>query len=270
MPDQPDIHSFDDAMALEAVGEGRMRGRTTEPYANMVGPFGGVTAAVMLRAVELQDERLGDPVAFTTNFVAAVSPGEFDILTRCVRTNRSTQHWIIEMTQQDRVVATATAVTGVHRETWSETEARPPQAPEPDAVPLAEKPPMAWPQQYEMRFVQGPLSFTGQPNDSSTTIMWTRDQPPRPLDFASLTALCDVFFPRVYVRTGQQMPIGTVSMTVYFHADAAEVAAQGSEHLLATAKGTRFDRGFFDQSAQLWGHDGTLLASSHQIVYYKG
>ena len=129
---------------------------------------------------------------------------------------------------------------------------------------------MAWPQQYEMRFVEGALSFAGEANASSTTTMWTRDHPERPLDFASLTALCDVFFPRVFVRTGRQLPIGTVSMTVYFHADAAEVAAHGSDYLLATAKGSRYDRGFFDQSAQLWSRTGALLASSHQIVYFKG
>jgi hypothetical protein len=38
---------------------------------------------------------------------------------------------------------------------------------------------------------------------------------------------------------------------------------------LATARANRFARGYFDQSAQLWGRDGTLLVSTHQIVYYK-
>ncbi|WP_228389310.1 acyl-CoA thioesterase [Cumulibacter manganitolerans] len=138
------MHNFDAAMALQAVGDRRLRGRTTEPYANMVGPFGGVTAAVLLRAIERQDDRLGDPVTLSVNFVAAVAPGEFEVVPRCVRTNRSTQHWYVEMQQDGQVVASATAAAA------------------------------------------------------------------------------------------------------------------------------RFDRGFFDQSARLWGSGDVLLASSHQIVYYKG
>lgn len=270
MTDSPAQHVFDDAMTLESLPDGKLRGRTTEPYANMVGPFGGVTAAALLRAIELQENKLGDPVSFTANYVTAVAPGEFDIAVRCVRTNRSTQHWLVEMTQGEDVVATATAVTGVHRQTWSDTEAIAPTAPPPAEVEQREHTPMAWPNQYEMRFVQGPLLGIEEPTDSSETIVWVRDLPARPLDFASLTALCDSFFPRVYVRLGQAIPIGTVSMTVYFHASAEEVAAQGSDYLLGTARGSRFDRGFFDQSAQLWGTGDKLLASSHQIVYYKG
>src|SRR5699024_4534843 len=45
------IHPFDDAVTLTAVPGGPVTGRTTEAYANMVGPYGGITAATMLRAV---------------------------------------------------------------------------------------------------------------------------------------------------------------------------------------------------------------------------
>ncbi len=39
--------------------------------------------------------------------------------------------------------------------------------------------------------------------------------------------------------------------------------------LLATARSQHFGKGFFDQSAELWAHDGGLLATSHQLVYFK-
>ena len=35
------------------------------------------------------------------------------------------------------------------------------------------------------------------------------------------------------------------------------------------ARANRFEQGFFDQSAEIWSADGALLASSHQVVYYK-
>ncbi|GAA3150578.1 hypothetical protein GCM10010466_47150 [Planomonospora alba] len=65
------------------------------------------------------------------------------------------------------------------------------------------------------------------------------------------------------------MAAGTVSLTVYFHADAGELAAHGEDYLLGTARAHRFSRGYFDQTARLRGRGGTLLASSHRLVYFK-
>ena len=58
-------------------------------------------------------------------------------------------------------------------------------------------------------------------------------------------------------------------MTVYFHVDAAGLAAVGTGHLQAQASAQVFYNGFFDQSGLLWGPAGQLLATTHQIVYYK-
>ena len=66
-------HPFDDALELEQLGDGRFRGRTTAPYNNMVGPFGGVTAATLVRAIALHPDRLGDPVSLTVNFAGPVA-----------------------------------------------------------------------------------------------------------------------------------------------------------------------------------------------------
>ena len=38
---------------------------------------------------------------------------------------------------------------------------------------------------------------------------------------------------------------------------------------MGQARAQEFRHGFFDHSAQLWNEAGTLLATSHQIVYYK-
>ena len=105
--------------------------------------------------------------------------------------------------------------------------------------------------------------------DASLTRLWLRDDPPRPLSFTSLAALADVFFPRVWLRRATRVPVGTVSMTVYFHADSRLLADSGSSHLLAEARAQAFHNGFFDQAGLLWSQQGMLLCSTHQIVYYK-
>ena len=116
------LHAFDAAIALAPQGEGAWHGHTSAAYANMIGPFGGVMAAQALNAVLQHPQRLGHPVAFTVNFAAALADGPFMVLARPARTNRSTQHWIVEIRQQEQTVLTATGVTAVRRETWGATD----------------------------------------------------------------------------------------------------------------------------------------------------
>ena len=92
-------HAFDQAIALELQSDKSFTGHTSAAYANMVGPFGGISAAQMLNAVLQHPDRLGDPVSLTINFAAALEDGPFVVQARAARTNRSTQHWIIEVTQ---------------------------------------------------------------------------------------------------------------------------------------------------------------------------
>ena len=133
-------HPFDAAIALEPQGEGHWRGHTHEAYGNMVGPFGGATAAAALAAVLAHPARQGEPIALTVNFAGPVAQGPFDIEATAARTNRSTQHWVVQMRQGADVVATATAVLATRRETWSAVEAGFPAAPPAEGLPRT--PPM--------------------------------------------------------------------------------------------------------------------------------
>ena len=236
----------------------------------MVGPFGGVTAAVMLQAVIQHTERLGNPVSLTVNFCAGVAEGAFEVTAKPARTNRSTQHWQIEMVQAGEVVITATAVTATRRSTFSSNELPMPIVAAANSLQRAQPPKLPWTQRYDMRSITGHLPAVWDNAEGDTlTQMWVRDVQERSIDFTSLTALADSFFPRVYLRRKTFVPIGTVSMTVYFHADAAELTALGSAFVLGQAKAQCFFNGFFDQTAQLWSGAGTLIATTHQVVYYK-
>jgi acyl-CoA thioesterase len=264
------MSAFDEAIALEPQADGRSIGRTHPAYANMVGPFGGVTAAQALNAVLLHPQRLGEPVALTVNFCAALADGAFDVHAEPARTNRSTQHWTVAFRQQGETALTATVFTALRRDTWADDEHRMPAVPPPHEVPVVErKGRVAWLDRYEMRFVEGgfPAAFDGAELASSLTRQWVRDKPPRPLDWPSLTALADTFFPRVWLRRALPVPIGTVSMTVYYHADLARLARTG--YVLGQSQAQAFRGGYFDETAQLWNEGGELLATTHQVVYFK-
>ncbi|MDD0810518.1 thioesterase family protein [Curvibacter sp. RS43] len=271
-------HPLDTALKLapSASAAGHYTGQSSPAYWNMVGPFGGTTAATLLEAVLRHPDLLGEPLSLTVNYAGAVSAGEFEVQAQPVRTNRSTQHWVITQLQKDAdgqpvVCTTATAVTAARRETWSVSDAPMPQVPPPEEVPrldLARA--VEWINRYEMRPVAGviPQQWDGS-GDSSLSQLWMRDQPPRPLDFCALAAMADIFFPRVWLRRATRVPAGTVSITTYFHVGLAELAATGSGYLLGQARAQEFRNGFFDQTAQLWNQAGQLLVSTHQVVYFK-
>lgn len=275
-------HPFDKAIALTSLGADNFAGNTSPDYWNMIGPFGGISAAVALNAVMQHPSRLGEPVSLTINYASGLGQGPYTVTARAARTNRSTQHWVVEVFQPNtdgvqETVLTANAITALRRATWSGNDMPMPPVPAPLEVQRQTvNASMEWLKRYELRTITGkmPKKFDGvvrqdAPDTASLTQLWMRDEPPRGIDFCSLAAFADVFYPRVYLRRPSPVPVGTVSMTVYFHASAADLLACGSAYVLGQARGQVFHNGFFDQSAQLWSESGTLLVTSLQIVYYK-
>ncbi|MEZ5645873.1 MAG: thioesterase family protein [Burkholderiaceae bacterium] len=269
-------HVFDQAIALNPEGEGRYTGATSPAYANMIGPFGGITAATVLNGVLQHPALLGEPLSLTVNYAAALADGAFELSAQPVRTNRSTQHWVMTVTQPDaaglpQVVVTASAVTAARRETWSVDDEPMPAVPAPDDVAPYDVPsPVEWVRRYVMRPIDGaiPKQWDGSGSHSQSRL-WLRDAPARPLDMCGLAAQADIFFPRVWLRRATHVPAGTVSMTVYFHAGAAQLAECGTGWVLGQARAQAFRNGFFDQTALLWSEGGHLLCSTHQVVYFK-
>ncbi|MEY9738182.1 hypothetical protein ABH985_005971 [Bradyrhizobium ottawaense] len=108
-------HPFDDATRVTA-GDSSWQGHTSDDYWAFVGPFGGATAATILRALIDHPERAGDPLALTVNYCAPIAKGPFDLDVRLVKANRSSQHWSVELSQGGGEVATlATAVFAERR-----------------------------------------------------------------------------------------------------------------------------------------------------------
>ena len=64
--------------------------------------------------------------------------------------------------------------------------------------------------------------------------------------------------------TMSKLAIATVSMNVYYHADAAAIAAVGDDYLLGASRSQVYESGFFDCESQLW-HGERLVATTQRI-----
>jgi acyl-CoA thioesterase len=271
--DPLNAHPFDRAIALNAIapnatGGSDFRAIATPDYWNLVGPFGGMTAAMMLNSTLVAANRLGDPVALTVNFAAPMALAEYQVKTAIARTNRTTQHWTIELQQEAQTIATASAVFALRRQSWHHQEVT--MAADVPGVeslqPLDRAAPMPWFKQYDLRPIRT-LGSTREPQVS--THAWIRDEPARALDFASLTAICDTVMPWMFRRRKQMIPVSTVSLSVYFHVSGTELAAVGAQHVYTRSYGQICHSGFMDSNAQVWSREGVLLATTQQMMWVK-
>lgn len=268
-------HLFDVATAVRRREDDSFAAQTSKDYWAFVGPFGGATAATLLRALLQHPDRQGEPVALTVNFAAPLELGDYRIEFRHVRSNRSTQHWSAEVLQGDdpEPRASATAVLAARRPSWSHQSTTPPALrPPQDLEAFDPGATVPWVSRYQYRFDAGapirsaePLA-TPQPSYSQ---LWLADAPERPIDVFSLAAMSDAFFGRIFQVRGVIVPFGTVSLTTYFQTDAEELDSLAPRSVIARAEARRFHRSFCDQTGELWSPDGRLLATTHQIAFFK-
>lgn len=270
----PDAPIFDASLALEPAGPDHWRARPSVAYRMRTGPFGGWVAAILLKAALAGREGAGQPVAMTVNFLAPITADRFEIAVTILRAARTTTFLRVEAWQTGadgavEVAAAALITLATRRGALSATEIAFPEAARrfSDLEPLV--PPAELPgflHRYEFRYDFGaPLSH--QPDMRSR--FWVRDRPARDLDWPGLASLCDVPFPRLFLRHGPRFPVATITMTIYFHGLAEDLAETGRDAILFDVSPRAARAGFFDQVAHVWSPRGRLLATTEQLVWFK-
>jgi len=268
------MHLFDEAIDLKRVREGDdfvVFSATAHPaFTNIIGPFGGWTAAILAQAMIASAKQGMELVSITTDFLAGVEEGPVEIETRCDRAGKNTEFWSARLTgnQGEVLGARATGILSRRRDTIGWTEGVFPDAPDPEDCTRFEVP-MAWTNTLEIRHANNHPFKLEQPSEDMSSSAWVRIDPIRPLDAAALVALADTPTPRLFFALGKPDVISTVSMTVYLHASKEDFAQTGDDYLLVDTDGARGHRGFYDQHARMWNREGNLLATTQQIVWYK-
>lgn len=261
---------LDAALALQADGEGRWRAHADADHESISAMFGGWTAAVLLRAVLASTEGDAQPSALTVNFIRPVPVGG-DVVVAPERLGggRSLEHWRADLRavdaggEDDDVLATALAVLTNRRDTDAHAQLEMPDVPPPEGLEQIHAPgPQG--QQTEIRDVSG-----GWGTGDTRSRLWARDVNGRPLDHLQLAYLADQYAPRPFFWGEGLRPAASISLSVYFHATADELAAVGTDYVLNDATGTRGVQSTSGQLARLWSRDGVLLATTEQLCWYR-
>lgn len=263
--------SFDEAVALHALEGDRWRGHADRRHESISGMFGGWTAAICLRAVLSSAGAGGSsatPAALTVHFVDRITPGE-DVVLVVTRLGggRSLAHWRAELTPADggRVLAHAMVTLVNRRESDGRVEPQMPEAPDPRSLEALHAP-GAQGQQTVIRSIWGhpPCKMA-----STASAAWVRLVEPRPLDPTLLAYLADQFAPRSFYWSDGPRPSATVTMSVYFHATADELATADDDYVLNEAIGTRGEQSTSGAQLRIWSRAGALLATSEQLCWYR-
>jgi len=266
------MHALDQSLQLEAIApvpHGAAAAyicRASERYRNAIGPFGGWIAALLLRGVVDLPEMRGVPLALDALFMGAMDDGLLEVRVYPLRQNRSVGFWRSELWQKGRLCAHAQITLTMERNSIVLQDASFPQVPPPGNVPVYQNPriPVAWVDQYVFKPVSG-LLFSQA--DSMDSRLWIRDAEPRPLDAISLTAMCDTPFPSPWIRLSAQVPVSTVTYSVYFRASAEDYADAGTGFCLIDTRASLARAGYVDQFSSVWSESGRLLAQTQQMLW---
>jgi acyl-CoA thioesterase len=257
---------LDAALTVEADGDGRWRAHADADHESISAIFGGWTAAVLLRAVLASTQGDAQPSALTVNFIRPVAVGgDVVVSPRRLGGGRSLEHWRADLrgVHADDVLATALVVLSNRRATDSHTQFEMPSVPAPEGLERIHAPgPQG--QQSEIRQISGEWG-----SGDTRGRLWVRDANGRPLDHLQLVYLADQYAPRSFFWGEGMRPSATITLSVYFHATATELAAVGTDYVLNDATGTRGVESTSGQQARLWSRDGVLLATTEQLCWYR-
>ncbi len=101
------------------------------------------------------------------------------------------------------------------------------------------------------------------------SLTWVRENSGRLVDPVQLAYLSDVYAPRIFHISSAPRPSSTLVMSTYFLAAPEELAQVGDDYVLIEAEGTRIERSLVGSRSRLWSKQGSLLATSEQLCWFK-
>jgi hypothetical protein len=261
---------FGVASAVEPIRDGHFRATIPDGWQQGRGAFGGLVLGTLLRAIRSSQPEVAREVrTLAGDLCGPVKPGAADIHVRVLRRGSHQANVAAELSQDNLLLATATAVLSEARPSPAPvTRLTPPVAEDwraQELIPIA--PPIGpdFAVHYEYR-TGGPLPFSG--HAEPVCLGWVRERcPPAPLDAPAIIGLLDAWWPTLFSIEQGPRPCATIQFTAELFGIPASLDAQSP--LRHRSEMIALREGFFLESRELW-HGDTLVALNQQTFAILG
>jgi acyl-CoA thioesterase len=264
---------FDRDTTLTPLGGGRFGVTISGDWWVVVGPNGGLVAAVLLRAAEAavaEPQRIAR--SLTVHFVTPPTEGPAELQTTVERAGRAVSFVSVRLTQDGRLRALALVALGAPRpEPLAFQHVAAPRLPPPEQCPrfVSGDSPALIRDRWESRWAIGwlPGGDSPPPQGAIEHGGWIRLAEPHPYDAAVLAAMSDAWVPPLLTRPDlANSGVPTVELTIHFlDRAAAQRLAPDSWCIVAFVTDTATD-GFLTEEGRIWSSEGALLAHSRQLA----
>jgi len=263
------LQHFTDATRVVERSDGSFVATFDRSWWVVLGPNGGIIAALLVRAAQLKVGEHRAPRTITVHYIRPPAEGEVQIEVTVDQSGRTVSFPSLRMFQNERLIASALVALADPRETPFAWEQRSP----PRTLPIEQAFMM------EGEGVDVPIRHRwdqawtiGVPGEPDTTTVegyegggWLRLSDPAPYDAPLLAAMADSWVPAVMVHTDRPIHTPTLELTVHFRIDATCAGLDPEEHCLAVFRQLSSHEGFLDESGEIWSADGRLLAMCRQM-----
>lgn len=234
------------------------------------GLWGGYAIGACIRVLEDEPEAQGEALSLTLSYASGLPSGEIEARTRRLRQGGSIGLWEVELSPAGSQEVSVHAVVALARrpKTPAFAFSKMPAVPPPEglpALPIPEGVAHHAAGGFETRPVKG---YPPEPGADSLSLAWVRSRE-APMDKTRLGMLSDTSPPRAFYALGYGVVTTTLSLTVYLHASAEEIAEIGNDFMLVEYEGRVGSGGAADERSSYWSRDGRLLATSEQLAWYR-
>ena len=285
--------TFEQATAVEQVGDGRFRAQVDPGWSTPIAANGGYLAAILVRAIEAhgltRDAGARQLRSLTCHYLRPVSGGPLDVTVESVRSGRriSTVRLTASQNGKDAILALA-ALAVLDLPAAGQWEPEPPQV----GPPPPRDAPLISPDDYRTRGGEGWLGRTPTmppmfervrvapriggvpfsnrplpPGEAPETGGWISLPEARPIDAAFVALCADVWWPPAFQPLGRPAIAPTIDLTIHVRAD---IPPEGlpDQPVLGTYRSTAAHGGLMEEDAALFLPDGTLLAHARQLAIF--
>jgi acyl-CoA thioesterase len=254
------VRPLDDAWAAETP-ESWSQGRTI---------FGGLQAALAVRAMRDLTPQSTPLRVLQTSFIAPVPPGRLRIEAKVLRSGRSVTHVEARIMDQGQTACLVVGVFGQARRSVIEVQPLKPQAPPAEAAEPFSYIEGVTPQftrQVTMRWVNGVSFYRGAAEPKTQIYVGLRDEPyagPGVLGEAQIIGYADMTPSPGLSLLNAPTPASSLTWTLELLTDDFGPARDGL-WLMDSAVDAGRD-GYLNETATLWSPEGRAVALSRQSV----